>query len=175
MTMLRVSLLAALAAVAACVPKREAPPPPVQQPPVPPRAAPAPPPPPPAAADWRDRPLTQGAWSYRGGDAAGPAALFGSPAAPLFVVRCDRTRRQVMLERPGAVTGPITVRTTSLARSFPATAAHGAAIASVSANDRFLDMIAFSRGRFSVEMPGAATLLIPAWPEPARVIEDCRS
>jgi hypothetical protein len=32
----------------------------------------------------------------------------------------------------------------------------------------------FSRGRFTVEVPGAPMLVIPAWPEPARVIEDCR-
>ena len=174
MTMLRVSLLAALAAVAACAPKREAPPPPVQQPPAPPRAAPAPPPPPPPA-NWRDRALTQGAWSLRGNDAGGSTALFGSPAAPLFVVRCDRARRQVMLERPGAGTGPIIVRTTSLERSFPAAAGPGGAVASLSANDSFLDTMAFSRGRFLVEVPGTAALVIPAWAEPARVIEDCRS
>lgn len=174
MTMLRVSLLAAFAAVAACVPKREAPPPPVQQPPAAPRAAPAPPPPPPPA-NWRDRPLTQGAWSYRAGDAAGSAALFGPATGPLFAVRCDRSRRLIVLERPGATSGPITVRTTSTARSFAGAAGQAGALASLAANDRFLDDMAFSRGRFSVETPGAPMLIIPAWPEPARVVEDCRS
>jgi hypothetical protein len=34
--------------------------------------------------------------------------------------------------------------------------------------------MAFSRGRFMVEAQGMATLVLPAWPEPARVVEDCR-
>jgi hypothetical protein len=42
------------------------------------------------------------------------------------------------------------------------------------ARDPLLDQIAFSRGRFTIEAPGAAMLVIPAWPEAARVIEDCR-
>jgi len=37
-----------------------------------------------------------------------------------------------------------------------------------------LDAIAFSRGRFSVEAAGTARLVIPAWPEAARVVEACR-
>jgi hypothetical protein len=46
--------------------------------------------------------------------------------------------------------------------------------AALPANDRFLDEIVFSRGRFTVEVPGLPMLVLPAWAEPARVIEDCR-
>jgi hypothetical protein len=42
------------------------------------------------------------------------------------------------------------------------------------ASDRALDAIAYSRGRISVEAPGAARLILPVWAEVSRVIEDCR-
>jgi hypothetical protein len=32
----------------------------------------------------------------------------------------------------------------------------------------------FSRGRFAVETDGLPTLVLQTWPEPARVVEDCR-
>lgn len=152
--------LAALAAMSACVPK------PVAPPPAPaPRPAPAPVPPPPAA-DWRDLPLTPGGWVYAS-EAAGSQASFGA-SAPSFTVRCDRASRQITLTREGATTGAMTIRTSFGARSFPTPAAR------MGARDPILDSMAFSRGRFTVQVPGSAMLVIPSWPEPARVIEDCR-
>jgi hypothetical protein len=44
----------------------------------------------------------------------------------------------------------------------------------LAATDPLLDAIAFSRGRFAVEAPGLPTLILPTWPEPARVVEECR-
>ena len=172
MRLLRIGMLAGLVAVAACVPRREPPPPPPQQPA--PVQQPAPLPPPVANEDWRDRPLTPGNWVYRG-EGGGSTALFGTPGAPAFAVQCDRARRQVTLTRPGNATGNVmTIRTSFGARNFPLTAQPGHAATSLSPSDRFLDTIAFSRGRFMVEVPGTAPLIIPAWPEPARVVEDCR-
>ena len=46
--------------------------------------------------------------------------------------------------------------------------------ADLAANDPLLDAIAFSRGRIVVSMPGTAALVVPARPEAARAIEDCR-
>lgn len=163
-------------AVAACVPKREAPPPAPQQP----RETPRPvPPPPPPAAEWRDAPLTPGGWVYRA-DGNGSAALFGVVNSEAqFSVRCDRSRRQVVLAREGVSNGrTMTIRTTFSARNFAATAQREPLpylTASVAASDPILDGIAFSRGRFTVEAPGLPMLIIPAWPEPARVVEDCRA
>ena len=108
------------------------------------------------AADWRDQPLTPGDWSYAAGE-----ARFGD-----FSLRCDAARRQVTVSRAGA-SGSLLLRTTYGERALPAGAALPAA-------DPLLDEIAFSRGRFSVEAAGLATLILPAWPEPARVVEDCR-
>ena len=166
----------AVFAVVACVPKREPPPPAPQQP----RQAPRPvPPPPPPAADWRDVPLTPGGWVYRS-EAGGSAALFGAANSEAqFAVRCDRSRRLVVLSREGVSPGrTMTIRTTFGARNFPVTAQReplAYLVATASASDPFLDSMAFSRGRFTVEAAGLPMLVIPAWPEPARVVEDCRA
>lgn len=165
-------LAAGFATVAGCV-QRPAPPPPAAIAPTPPPPRPVPPPPPPAA-DWRDIPLTPGGWFYSS-QADGSQAQFGGTA---FTVRCERARRQIVLSRAGASTGnAMTVRTSFGARNFPVaprSTPFPAVAAGATAHDPFFDSIAFSRGRFTVEVPGTPMLVIPAWPEPARVIEDCR-
>jgi hypothetical protein len=172
MRCLRILSLAGLVAVAGCVPRAEPPPPPQPQP----GPAPQPVAPPPAPVDWSLLPLTPGGWVYSN-QGAGSQALFGAAGSALhFVVRCDRASRQVVLSRAGEGNA-LTIRTSFGARAFPATAQRAPlpmVSASLPADDRFLDSMAFSRGRFTVEMPGAPMLVIPAWPEPARVIEDCR-
>ncbi|HYI41469.1 MAG TPA: hypothetical protein VE053_14240 [Allosphingosinicella sp.] len=110
------------------------------------------------AEDWRDQPLALGDWSY---DSAAGEARYGD-----FRLRCDSARRQILLSRAGA-SGPLRLRTTYGERLLPA----GAALA---AADPILDELAFSRGRFTVEAQGSAPLILPSWPEPARVIGDCR-
>jgi hypothetical protein len=165
--------VALLAALGSCAPRPE-PAPPVAAPtprPQPPRPAPTPPPPP---ANWQDAPLSPGGWTYRS-EGAASSASFGAPGQPGFVVRCEPSR-QITLARTGATAAPaLTIRTSYSARSFPARAAAAALATTLSASDPFLDAIAFSRGRFTVEAAGLPTLILPAWPEPARVIEDCRS
>lgn len=42
------------------------------------------------------------------------------------------------------------------------------------ASDSLLDALGYSRGRFIIEQQGLPTLVIPAWPEIERVVEDCR-
>ncbi|MDP8912021.1 MAG: hypothetical protein M3N39_00425 [Pseudomonadota bacterium] len=174
---LRAALLLGCVAVAAgCVRRREPPPPPGQiERPAPPPVRAAPPPP----ANWQDLPLTPGRWFYRN-EGQNSLALFGpADSSPTFTVRCDRARRQVILSREGISTGNMMiVRTSYSARSLPLsvqTEPLNSAFANLPASDRFLDGMAFSRGRFTVEVPGTPMLVIPAWPEPARVVEDCRS
>lgn len=155
-------------AAAACVPAtRPAPPAP------PPAAAPAAPPPS-IAADWRDVPLSPGSWSYRA-EPDGSAARYGPPgAAADFTVRCLRAERRVALVRAGAAAGPMVVTTSYGASTWTAVADAGDGTVTLAAADPALDRIAFSRGRFSVAAAPAPTLFLPAWAEPARVIEDCR-
>ncbi|QPQ54881.1 hypothetical protein IC614_11265 [Allosphingosinicella flava] len=167
------------AVLAACVPQRQQIPAP---PPVRPQAPPpAPVPPPPPAAppkNWADLPLTPGNWYYRD-EAQTSQALFGPPASEaLFLVRCTKASGQVTLQRAGTTTGnTMTVRTSFTARNLPISIQTDPLpylTATLPATDPLLDSIAFSRGRFTVEVTGEPMLVIPAWPEPARVVEDCR-
>jgi hypothetical protein len=148
-----VALLAACATKPAPAPR----PAPVVRPAPPPEPVPAPPAP---DEDWRDLPLTPGEWNYSS-DAGGSEAHYAG-----FSLRCDAARRQIILSRAGA-TGPIRIQTSFGAHMLPPGAA-------MPAPDPRLDALAFSRGRFTVEAEGLARLVIPAWPEPARVVEDCR-
>jgi len=169
MRVLHGTALLGLALLAGCVAETPRPPQPAPVRPAPPPRAPPPAPRP----EWEDLPATPGTWSYFDEPYA-TEARFAAGGEPSFIVRCDPRSRQVSLLRPGvAGAGSMTIRTSSGARSFPLSAA-GAAAATVSQSDPFLDGIAFSRGHFSVEIPGSAMLVLPAWPEPARVVEDCR-
>lgn len=166
-------LLAPLFAIAGCV---SAPPPlPAPRPVVTPRPAPAQPVP--QAADWRDWAVTPGDWVYRV-DARGSIALFGTPGADaLLTLRCDRQTNMVYLSRQGSVIAPLTLRTSSLARSLnvqPTGATPAYVAVAVAPRDPLLDAMAFSRGRFLVEQIGMPTLVVPAWAEVGRVTEDCR-
>ena len=162
--------------LASCAPAPEPPPPP----PPPPAPAPPPPPPPPVETDWRDRELTPGDWSYRR-EANGSAALFGSSASnAAFVVRCEMAGRRIRFERAGSLAsgeGVMAFQTTDARNSYRVANAGGASgyiVADTQASDRFLDSIAFTRGRFTVAVTGQSQLILPNWPEVIRVVEDCR-
>ena len=159
-----------VALLASCAPRRERPAPPPPPPPQQPVQPQRPPPPPPPLA-WQDAPLAPGDWTLQDSGAA-PTAVYGA-GAPLFVLRCDGGGR-ISLSRPGAAGNLLTIRTTETARSLPATMEGGALVARLAAVDPLLDAMVFSRGRIAVEAPGAPLLVLPSWPEPARVIEDCR-
>ena len=172
MTLIRPFGLFPVLALAACAPT-VVPPARPQPAPAPVQVAPAPRPvqlPPPATSvAWIDAPLSAGGWTYR----QGGSAAFGPPASPSFVISCSGSR--IRLERTGAASGSVlTIRTSTDARNLPATLAGGGLSAELAASDPLLDAIAFSRGRFAVEAPGMARLIIPAWPEAARVVEECR-
>ncbi|MGF7147050.1 hypothetical protein FHS96_000659 [Sphingomonas zeicaulis] len=169
-----------LTLLAGCV-STPAPPPP--QPPRP-TPTPAPPPPPPPApvlrGDWQDWPASPGAWVYRQ-DSRGSLALFGAPdTGAQFMVRCDRAAQRVYLSRAGAVTagsGPMTIRTSAQTSSHIVRNTGGQppyVALDVPPRDPLLDRMAFSRGRFVVEVTGLPILVVPAWPELSRVVEDCR-
>ena len=172
--------LAAIAALAACVPApAPLPAPPVVQP----APAPAPAPPPviqqPSYANWFDAPQTPGNWRY-GATAAGSMARFGGDAnTPLLLLSCDRSRRELALLRPGRATQPVPVRvlTETAERYLTASQIEDTnpyLAVSLRATDPLLDAMALTRGRFAVETAGLPTLYVPAWAEVTRVIEDCR-
>ncbi|HET9429262.1 MAG TPA: hypothetical protein VFO69_12965 [Allosphingosinicella sp.] len=163
-------MIAALAALSSCAPRPapRAPTPPPSQP----QARPPAPLPPPAPVQWEDSPLSAGDWTYRT-DGASSAATFGAGSAASFTIRCEPGRR-VALALSGAARSPLTIRTSYGDRSLAAEPGPGALVATLPSSDMLLDQIAFSRGRFAVEAQGSGRLILPAWPETARVIEDCR-
>ncbi|WP_277981077.1 hypothetical protein [Sphingomonas phyllosphaerae] len=165
-------LTAALVLAAGCVPQ-VTPPPPAPTPAPAPVPVPSAPAPAPLAADWQDWQRTPGTWRYAR-EAAGTVASFGTGATAVATARCDRAARAVTLTRIGGVAAPFTVRTSATTRTLPTTAVAGGAAVSLAASDRLLDAMVFSRGRFTLEQPGSAPLVLPPWAELARVIEDCR-
>lgn len=172
-------VVAAAAALAGCAAERRAPQPTPAPSPTATRPVSTPAPAPRPIANWRDAPITPGLWLYRA-EPAGSAALFGPGGGnALLALRCERAGGQVTLARAGAAQGsvPLSVTTTNGTRAFSATAQGGIVpqlTVALAPRDPLLDAIAFSRGRFAVEAPGLPPLYLPAWPEVARVIEDCR-
>jgi hypothetical protein len=141
--------------------------------PIPSRPAPAPAPAP-QPLDWQYRSATPGNWTYHQ-EGAGSTALFASPVAgSLLTLRCDPAVGRISLLRSGVGQGAMTVRTSYGATGWPATATPSGTLATRAASDAALDQIAYSRGRFAVEVQGLETLILPAWAEVGRVIEDCR-
>ena len=123
------------------------------------------------------RPIA-GTWSYAPVAAGTQATFRDASSAPRLMVTCNRATRAVTVTRMGvaaaAPTLSIWTSTTSrsVAASFHAT---GQLSATIHARDPLLDAVAFSRGRFATGAAGAQLVAVPAGPEPARVIEDCRS
>jgi hypothetical protein len=156
-------------AIAACAPRQEAPAP--LPPPVPEAPVVRPPPPPPA--DWQAAPLSTGDWSYAPNPAT-PRATFRSAGVVSFTISCERGRA-VRLQWVGAQAPAIAIRTSYGERRLQASETHiNMVVVDLPPSDPLLEQIAFSRGRFLVQADGAQALILPAWPEPARVVEDCR-
>lgn len=172
MSKLRTLSVAALAlTAAACVPRRE---PPAPAPAPPPRPAPPPaePEPAPPPVDWQDAALSPGDWTYRR-DGAVALAIYRSDRLTL-TLRCE-PNRSITAWLAGVQAPSLTIRTTYGERRLPATAVHlNEMQATLPASDPLLDQMAFSRGRLLVQAGNGATLIVPAWPEIARVAEDCR-
>jgi hypothetical protein len=122
-----------------------------------------------------DVPATPGDWSYANG-----VAVFGDRASGARLsLRCDRAGGVVEVSRAGeaAAALPMIIRTEAMDRSVdavPARSDPASIVARVPARDPLLDAMAFSKGRFAVEVGGLQTLYVPAYPEVTRVIEDCR-
>ena len=172
--------LAGIAVLAGCVP-RAAPPVPAPPRPIPVRPQPAPLPAPPPSSDWRDWALSPGTWRYARA-AGGSSATFGRDARDWSLrLTCRANARQVLIERVGQGATTLTIRTSTVSRTLPAAAmSHADAqppltiVATLPASDPLFDAMGFSRGRFIVEGGAPGPLVVPAWPEVLRVVEDCR-
>ena len=108
-------------------------------------------------------PLASGQWSYVP-TATGSESRYGGVVS----IRCDRVARVVVVQRIGTAPAALTIATSAITQTLPTSGR-------IAANDRLLDAIAFSRGRFLVAGGAAGVLAVPSWPEAARSIEDCRN
>jgi hypothetical protein len=160
-------------ALGACVPRAT---PPAPTPAPTPRPAPLPPPPAPrpapAPADWQTGALSPGDWRYQPSPST-PLATFQSEGLSV-TIRCQQGRA-VWLGISGAQADGLVIRTSFGQRRLPAERVHlDEMVAQLPPGDPLLDQMAFSRGRFLVSIEGGPSLVVPAWPEIGRVIEDCR-
>jgi len=134
------------------------------------RPAPVPSAPPPTS--WADNPATRGdwRWSEEGGQSV---ARF---AGGRLVLRCAGSLRIERAEAGLNTTSAATMRivTQTQARTFSAVPQRGYYAIDLPPRDPLLDAMAFSKGRFAVEVSGLPTLYVPSWAEVSRVIEDCR-
>ena len=119
-----------------------------------------------------------GSWSYAPA-ADGSEAIFANSAGiPQLWLHCARATRRVIISRPAAAAAPvINVWTSSLSRSVPSSfiPATGRLAIDLPNYDPLLDAMASSRGRVGFTIASQAPLIVPSWPEIARVIEDCRT
>jgi hypothetical protein len=140
------------------------------------------------SGNWTEWALASGKWVYRK-DGQNSAASFGpngraAPNAPAanVVVQCDLKLKRISLSRVQQAATPTPAAQMRLRASDGLHAWAARAVAGtppylavdLPANDPALDMLAFSRGRFAIEVAGEASLALPLWSEVARVIEDCR-
>jgi len=119
-----------------------------------------------------------GSWSYAA-TTDGSEATFGTTSTlPQLTIHCTRATRRIAISRPAGATAPfLNVWTSSQQRQLAArfNPLTNRISADLAAYDSLLDAIVFSRGRFGVAVSGAPALVVPAWSEPARVVEDCRA
>jgi hypothetical protein len=130
-----------------------------------------------AALDLSTATPIAGSWLYSQPAGGSEASFLNASALPQLTIRCTRATRRITIAKPASAAAPFltvwtSAQTRGLLASFnPATQRLSAELA---AYDPLLDAIAFSRGRFGVSVSGSTPLVVPAWAEVARVIEDCR-
>jgi hypothetical protein len=158
------ALGALMLAVAGCtaIPKADAPPPAPRPAPAP---TPAPTPLPTSSKSWEDRTVEAGAWRY---DASGRTASFVPTGSsnPMLTMACSGSS----IRMTSALAGTVSLRTSAGTDEIR----FDGGSANLANRDPRLDRIAFSRGRFALEMPGGSVLTLPVQSEIGRVIEDCR-
>lgn len=176
--------------IAACVAGPDLPPPVIAPTPTVSQPTPTPPPAPapvapqpveePRFANYLDAPQTPGTWRYAD-DPGETLAVYGQGDALRFIIRCDKSSRQIGLARV-AENGPatprsMTVKTETTSRSLqtePYSSAVQLHTVELSPGDSLLDAMAITKGRIAIGVVGERTLYLPAWVEISRVIEDCR-
>jgi hypothetical protein len=118
-----------------------------------------------------------GSWSYVATTDGTEATFTNASSFPQLWLRCTRATRRVSIARPASTAAPLlNIWTSSLTRGVPSSfnSATGRLTAELATDDPLLDAIATSRGRIGFSVGDQPALVVPAWAEAARVIEDCR-
>jgi hypothetical protein len=132
---------------------------------------------PPATPDFTYAIPIAGSWAFAPAPDGSGATFLNGAAMPQLTVRCARATRRVSIARPGSVAVPfLYVWTSTMTRGVPASfdPATARITIQIPAYDPLLDALAFSRGRIAIYAANQPALVAPAWPELARVVEDCR-
>jgi len=125
--------------------------------------------------------VTPGVWTYQAVPGGSAARFVDSTGIARFAFECSKATRRVTISRTSAVAAPsiflwATDASRTLFTRFEPKAMR--LTTDLAARDPLLDAIAYSRGRIAVTVGGAGAgteaLVMPAWPEAARTIEDCR-
>jgi hypothetical protein len=130
-----------------------------------------------AEVDYSVATPTGGGWTYAAVPGGTEARFATSATLPQLVIHCTTATRRVTIARPATGAAPfLTLWTTSQSRDVPASynPLTGRISIDIAAYDPLLDALAFSRGRLAVGVKGQALFVAPAFPEVARVVEDCR-
>jgi hypothetical protein len=118
-----------------------------------------------------------GNWSWAQTTDGSEATFNDAYAHPQLTIHCTRATRRVSINKPASSAAQYTgVWTSSQTRNLPASFDSKTAqlSAQLAAFDPLLDAIATSRGRIGFTVSGTPALVVPAWAEIARVVEDCR-
>jgi hypothetical protein len=119
-----------------------------------------------------------GDWTYQATTDGSEARFADSANNPQVIFHCTRATRHVTISKPATAAAPaIDIWTSSQTRSVPATFNPATARLSLDLQpyDGLLDAISTSRGRIGFTVGTQSALVVPAWPEIARVVEDCRA
>jgi hypothetical protein len=119
-----------------------------------------------------------GGWSWSPAADGSEAVFTNSGGLPQIWLHCSRASRVVTIARPSSsAVAFLSVWTTTQSRALPASfnPATARSTARVSAYDPFLDALAFSRARIAVALGATPPVVVPAWPDIARIVEDCRA
>lgn len=132
----------------------------------------------PAAPDLAAATPIAGNWTYAATNDGSEATFSNTTGFPQLVVHCTRATRRVSIAKPASAAAPvIIVWTSSQTRTVPASFNPATAKLTIEfdANDPLLDALSNSRGRLGFTVSPQPPLVVPAWAEVARVVEDCRA
>jgi hypothetical protein len=131
-----------------------------------------------AVTDFANAPAASGSWGYQAAPGGSSARFVDTSAIARLTIQCTRATRRVNISQTSAApSATLLVWTSSSSRNLAARFEPNAmrVSAELAAMDPLLDAIAFSRGRIAVQLAGSQPLVVPAGPEAARVVEDCRT